>query len=83
MPEQTPTAMSTCPMAETCRGMLEKPLWGIAFMVPGLVFIALGILIIIEPRILAWVIAALFIFLGVMMLMMSYFVRKIDAPFSS
>ena len=71
------TPMPMCPMAETCKGVMEKPLSRSITIVPGAVFILLGLLIIFEPRILAWVIAAGFILLGVVMLMAANFVRKI------
>ena len=83
MSEQTLTPLPTCPMAETCKGMMDKPLSGVALVVPGLIFIALGILVVIEPRILAWVMAAAFIFLGAMMLMMASFVRRIGTRYQS
>ena len=76
-----PTPMPMCPMAETCKGMMEKPFSGIKLIVPGLVFIALGVLIIYEPRILVWIIAAAFVLFGIMMLMMASFVRKIGTKF--
>lgn len=77
MPETTPMPM--CPMAETCEGVMKKPLSRTMTIVPGTVFILLGILIVIEPRILAWIIAAGFILLGVVMLMAANFVRMIGA----
>ena len=83
MPERPPTPLPTCPMAETCKGMMEKPFSGVALLVPGLVLIALGILVVIEPRILAWVMAAAFILLGVIMVMMASFIRKIGTRFQS
>ncbi len=83
MPEQTPTPLPTCPMAETCKGMMEKPFSGVALMVPGLALIALGILVVIEPRILSWVMAVAFVLLGVLMVMMASFIRKIGTRFQS
>lgn len=71
------TPMPMCPMAETCKGVMEKPLSRSMTVVPGIVFILLGVLIVIEPIILAWIIAAGFILLGVVMLMAANFVRKI------
>jgi hypothetical protein len=56
---------------------MEKPLSRSMTVVPGTVFILLGVLIVIEPIILAWIIAAGFILLGVVMLMAANFVRKI------
>ncbi len=83
MSERSSTPLPTCPMAETCKGMMEKPFSRIALVVPGLVFIVAGILIIFEPRILAWILAAAFILLGVMMLIMSSFIRKIGMRFQN
>ncbi len=68
--------MSTCPMAETCKSMMEKPFSGIAFMVPGFVYILLGVLIFFEPRVVGWVLAIAFILIGLMMLILANFLRK-------
>ena len=78
-----PTPMPMCPRAETCKGMMEKPFSSLTLTVPGLVFIALGVLIILEPRILAWIIATAFVLLGIMMVMMASFVRKIGTKFQT
>lgn len=83
MPEQSPNPLPTCPMAETCKGMMEKPFSRITLVVPGLVFIALGILIVVEPRILVWVLALAFVLIGFMMLMMSSFIRRVGTRFQS
>ena len=83
MVEQTPTPMPMCPMAETCKGMMEKRFSSVMLIIPGLVFVGLGVLVIYEPRILAWIIAAVFILLGAMMVMMVSFVRKIGARFQT
>jgi hypothetical protein len=39
--------MPVCPVAETCRGMTERPLSGLIMVVPGITFTALGVLIIV------------------------------------
>jgi uncharacterized membrane protein HdeD (DUF308 family) len=78
-----PTPMPMCPMAEMCKGMMERPFSGAMLIVPGLVFLALGVLIIFEPRILAWIIATAFVLLGIMMLMMAGFVRRIGTKFQT
>ena len=75
MTETTP--MSMCPMAETCKGMMEKPHTSVWMMLPGILFIALGALIIIYPQILAWLIAIALILMGLAMLMMIQFMRGI------
>lgn len=81
MAEATPMPM--CPMAETCKGMMEKPFSGLVLIIPGIVFIVLGVLIVIDPRILVWLVAVLFVVMGIMMLVMANFVRKIGARMHS
>jgi hypothetical protein len=80
---QPTTAMPMCPLAETCRGIMEKPTSGIALVILGAVFVALGIAIVFEPRIAAWLIAIALILLGAMLLFVSSVVRKAGAQFRS
>lgn len=70
--------MTMCPMAETCKGMMERPLSGL-MMVPGITFIALGVLIVVWPAVLPWLIAAGCILAGAAMLMMASFMRRFGA----
>ena len=79
MVETTPMPM--CPMAETCKGMMEKPGSGLRMMIPGVLFIALGVCIILYPQILAWLIAIALIVMGIAMLMMINFMRGIGKRF--
>lgn len=76
-----PASMPICPMAETCKGMMEKPFSSVTLIIPGLVFILLGIVIVLEPRILVWLIAVAFVLFGLMLLVMASFVRKIGMRF--
>ena len=55
MTEKTP--MPTCPMAGTCKGMMEKPGSSFWMIIPGLIFVVLGVIIILYPQILAWLVA--------------------------
>lgn len=71
------TAMTTCPMAATCKGMMDKPGSGVWMMIPGVMFIGLGTLIIFYPQILAWLVAIALILVGVTMLVMINIVRRI------
>jgi uncharacterized membrane protein HdeD (DUF308 family) len=71
------TPMPMCPMAETCKGMMRKPFSGLFMIIPGIVFIAVGVLIVIEPRILAWLVAAVCVLMGVAMLMIAKFIRRV------
>jgi uncharacterized membrane protein HdeD (DUF308 family) len=76
-----PAPMPMCPMANMCKGMMEKPFSGVMLIIPGLMLIALGIVIVLEPRILAWLIAVIFVLFGLMLLMMASFVRKMGKQF--
>jgi hypothetical protein len=69
--------MPMCPMAETCRGMMERPLSGLIMLVPGITFIALGVLITVWPSILPWLVAAACILAGSGMLLMANFMRGV------
>ncbi len=73
--------MPMCPMAETCRGMMENPGSSLWMVVPGFVFIILGVAIILYPQILAWLVAVALIVMGVAMLMMVNFMRGIGKKF--
>ena len=77
------TPMTMCPMAETCKGMMEKPRFGFMFMVPGIVLILLGVAVLIEPKILVWLVAIALIFMGIAMLMMAGFMRRIGKRFQA
>jgi hypothetical protein len=71
--------MPMCPMAETCRGMMEKPLSGLVIVIPGIAFVALGVLIIVWPPVLPWLVAAACILAGGAMLLMANFMRGVGA----
>lgn len=73
--------MRLCPMAETCKTMMNRPRTGAAFMVPGVLFILLGVIVLIEPRILVWLVSIAFIFAGMAMLMFGWFMRKMGERF--
>lgn len=72
-----PTPMPMCPMAETCKGLMEKPSIGFMVIVPGIALIILGMAVIIEPLILVWLVATAFIVIGIAMLMLAVFMRRI------
>ena len=57
---------------------MAKPFTGVALIIPGLIFIAVGALIIFEPRVLVWLVAAIAIIMGLMMLAMAAFLRRIS-----
>jgi len=68
--------MAMCPMAKMCKGMMEKPPSGLLLTFAGATVIVVGVLVLFEPRLLAWLIGAAFVMLGIMLLMMAGFVRR-------
>lgn len=73
---QSPGNMEMCPMSSMCKGMMGKRHSRLLLLLPGLVFILLGVIILIEPRVLVWLIAALAIVLGLLFLMMGNFIHR-------
>ncbi len=71
-----PTQVAMCPMASVCRGMMQKSFSGFWLIIPGVLFISLGVLMVIEPRVLLWVMAAGFVLFGTMMVMMVSLMRR-------
>ncbi len=71
--------MSMCPMAAMLKNSAEKPSSGLLLMLPGLLLIAVGVLIVFQPMILVWLVAAVAILIGVMLLMMAGFLRRLGA----
>lgn len=72
-----PTPMAMCPMAKMCSGMMEKPPSGLLLLLPGSVLIAAGVLTFVEPRILIWLVGTATILMGIMLLVMAAFVRRL------
>ena len=71
---------SMCPMARMCGRMMEKPRSGSFLMLPGALLIALGVLILIEPRIVVWLAAGVAILIGVMFFVMARFIGRLRKP---
>jgi uncharacterized membrane protein HdeD (DUF308 family) len=71
--------MAMCPMGKMCEGMMKKPPTGYLAMVAGILLIIVGALIFFEPRILVWLAGAALVFIGVMLLMMARFIRRLGA----
>jgi len=70
------TAMPMCPMAASCKGMMKNRKSGFLMTVPGFLFIALGVAIIVYPQILVWFVAIALIVMGIIMLTMVHLMRR-------
>jgi len=68
--------MTLCPMAKMCAGMTQGRFSSIAIMLPGILLIALGVLIVVAPSVLVWLVGAASVFLGIMLLMVGSFIRN-------
>jgi hypothetical protein len=69
---------NACSMSKMCLGMMGKRS-GLLLMLPGVLLIAVGALIVIEPQLLVWLLAAGSVFLGIMLLLMAGLVRGMGA----
>ncbi len=67
---------ATCPMANACKGMMNKPMSRLVLVIPALVFVILGVAVLIEPQILAWIVGIVLIILGIAMLVFGRFMRR-------
>ena len=74
-----PTPMQMCPMAETCKGMMEKPSSGLVLIVPGIVLMLLAVAVLIEPRILPWLVAFALLIMGAAMVALASLMRRIGS----
>jgi uncharacterized membrane protein HdeD (DUF308 family) len=67
---------SMCPMAEICKGRMEKPFSGFIIVVPGILLLALGVVVLIEPRVLVWLAATILIVTGIAALTFARFLQS-------
>ncbi len=77
------TSKPACPMNTMCKGMVGKSTSGMVMMIPGLVLIGVGVLVLFQPQILAWLIAILMIVMGAGVLFLGNMMRKFGAHESS
>jgi len=62
---------------------MEKPFSGFMMVFPGIFLIVLGVVVLIEPRTLVWLMAAVLVVMGVAMLMIGRVMRKFGARIQS
>ena len=68
--------MEMCPMASMCRGIVAKPPSRLLLMIPGFALILVGFLILLEPKVLIWLMAAVAIMLGVLALVIANAIHR-------
>ncbi|MHC4995489.1 MAG: hypothetical protein ACYTGQ_10595 [Planctomycetota bacterium] len=65
-----------CPMMEMCQKCMSSPMCRFGYIVMGLLLIACGVLVLIFPQILAWLLGIAFILMGVMALVCGSMMHK-------
>lgn len=71
--------MSMRSMPKMCMRMMGKRFPILPIVLFGVLLIALGALIVIEPRVLVWLLATAAVLMGVMLLTMAGLIRKMGA----
>ncbi len=69
--EMGSSAAPSCPMAAMCRGAIDKPRSAYWLLVPGTLLMVIGVAIVLEPRILVWLIGGLLALLGLGVILMA------------
>ena len=72
-----------CPMTEMCQGTMTGVKFAIVFLIVGSLLMLAGILILVEPRLLAWLLGCGAIVLGVLMISAPLFLRKFSTCMQS
>ena len=68
--------MSMRPMAKTCKELMGRPFSGLMIVLPGVFLIVLGVVTLVEPRILVWLVAAVLVVMGIAALLMARFMHR-------
>ena len=69
------TQVPTCPMAQTFRRMMEKPFSRFMIVIPGIFLITLAVIVVVEPRVLVWLVAAVLAMMGTAALLFAKFIH--------
>jgi Na+-transporting NADH:ubiquinone oxidoreductase subunit NqrD len=75
--------MKSCPMSAFLGKISGMRGFGFLALIPGLLFVFVGVAIILEPQILIWLMAAAAIFAGLMLVAAATFFRKVTAGLQS
>ncbi len=74
-------AMEMCPMASMCKGIIRKPMSRFLLMILGAILVLGGVVILLEPKFLFWLMACTSILIGITILVFASFIHKLGAPF--
>ncbi len=72
-------ATEMCPMAKMCKGIARKPPSLAITMLPGMIVIVLGIVILLEPKILVWLVATVTILFGLILIVIPILIHRMAA----
>jgi hypothetical protein len=68
---------SQCPMAAKFHETMESPGFTYGLLIPGILLILIGILILIKPEVLVWLMAGVSILLGLILLIGTLLLKKL------
>jgi hypothetical protein len=68
---------SHCPMAEKFEATIGNPKLNLNLRIIGITLLLLGIFIIIEPKIVAWLMALVVMLMGIALLMMTHYLTRL------
>ena len=73
---------ASCPMAKMCEGMMKGGARGLGLLllIPAIVLLTLGVAILLVPKILTWLVAGGLIFVGGLIFLIAYHVRRPSTP---
>lgn len=69
----------SCPMSRMFKGDFGRRGFGLLAMIPGLLFVLVGVAIIFEPQILVWLMAGVSIAVGIALFAVANFFRRLAA----
>ena len=80
MAERNATSdLGMCPMAAMCKGMTGKSSSGLLLKIPGIALLGGGVLILIEPMVLPWLMGGTSMLIGIVVLVLTSYIRKAGA----
>jgi hypothetical protein len=74
---------AACSMSSMCKGMAANSKFGVFTLILGIMLIGIGVLVLFQPQILAWLIAMLMIIIGIGTIFMARAMRRIGARMGS
>ena len=72
-----------CPMAERLDEIIGKSQLGLYLMIFGIMLVVLGVAIVVQPKILIWLVAAAATVMGIALLVAAYYINRMKSSLQS